>query len=199
MGASDRFKYNFGLELAMWNLFGRKQFEGEAASFESPPFTKECLLKSVDKIRKRLLDIPMDERLTFTLGNTIDSLEYQVKEISESKNNDWALITELLNLIVLLLGFDRCDGKTHRNVIFFQTKGEEQEDARYMMGDREYYDHYRLEEKRRVMLVNQLYQNKVPKHQIASLLGLSIKRVNQILGVIAIIEKENGRKIPKFE
>ena len=49
------------------------------------------------------------------------------------------------------------------------------------------------------MLVNQLMKNKVPKYQIAKLLGLSTKRVNQILLEIPKIEKEINKTIPKFE
>ena len=76
---------------------------------------------------------------------------------------------------------------------------QEQEYWKMRVGDREYYDNYRLMEKRRYMLVNQLNKNKVPKYQIAQLLGLSIKRVNQILLEIPTIEKEIGKEIPFFE
>ena len=77
--------------------------------------------------------------------------------------------------------------------------GQEQEYWKWQVGDREYYDTYRLEEKRRYMLVNQLTKNRVPKYQIAKLLGLSIKRVNQIITEIPHIEKQIGKAIPKFE
>jgi hypothetical protein len=199
MQKPKRFKYNLGLEIAMWNLFGQKGYKGIAANFESPLFTRDCLLKAIEKVRQRLNDIPMDERLTFTTGNILDSLEYQAKRISEENDNEWFLITELLDLVIRLLGYDRCDGKTHRTVIFLQNLGEEQEDWRFAIGDKEYYDQYRVEEKRRVMLVNQLNNNKVPKYQISRLLGISIKRINQILREIPLIEKEIGKNIPKFE
>jgi len=150
-------------------------------------------------IRKRFREIPMDERLTQNVGIILDSLEANAKEISENKNTDWDIITDFLHLVVHLIGYDLLDGKVHRNVIFFQNLRQEQEDWKWQIGAREYYDTYRLEEKRRYMLVNQLYKNKVPKYQIATLLGLSIKRVNQILLEIPKIEKEIGKTIPKFE
>jgi hypothetical protein len=93
-------------------------------------------------------------------------------------------------LVIHLIGYDLLDGKIHRSVIFFQNLGQEQEDWKFQVGPREYYDNYRLEEKRRYMLVNQLSNNKVPKYQIARLLGLSIKRVNQILSAVPKIEKK---------
>jgi hypothetical protein len=196
---NTRFRYNLDMEITMWNLFGRKGNEGIAGCFEDAIFSQKCFLRSVKKIRNRLSEIPMDERLIQTTGIVLDRLERHAKEISEDANNDWEIITDLLNLLVRLLGYDRSDGKVHREVFFLQKLGEELEDYRYMVGDKEYYDNYRLDEKRRYMLVNQLNKNKLPKYQIARLLGLSIKRVNQILKEIPMIEKEAGRNIPTFE
>jgi hypothetical protein len=196
---NNRFRYNLDMEIVMWNLFGRKGNEGIAACFGDAIFSQECFLRSTKKIRHRLGEIPMDERLIQTTGVVLDRLERHAKEISEDTNNDWEIITDLLSLLVRLLGYDRSDGKVHRDLFFFQNLGEEQEDFRYMVGDKEYYDNYRLDEKRRYMLVNQLNKNKIPKYQIARLLGLSIKRVNQILKQIPMIEKEARKSIPTFE
>lgn len=195
----DRFKHNLMLEYAMWDLFGRKHYEGIAGGFRDPSYCRECLLKAVKRIRNRFSEIPMDERLTQNVGNILDSLEANAKEISENRNTDWNIITDFLHLVIHLIGYDLLDGKVHRNVIFFQDRGQEQEDWKFKVGDREYYDNYRLEEKRRYMLVNQLMKNKVPKYQIAKLLGLSMKRVNQILLEIPKIEREIGKTIPTFE
>jgi hypothetical protein len=195
----DRFKHNLSLEYAMWDLFGPKHYEGMAGGFRDASCCREVLLKALKRIRNRFSEIPMDERLTQNVGNILDSLETNAKEISEDKNTDWDIITNLLHLIIHLIGYDLLDGKVHRSVIFFQNLGQEQEDWKFQVGPREYYDNYRLEEKRRYMLVNQLMKNKVPKYQIARLLGLSIKRVNQILSEIPKIEKEIDKAIPKFE
>ena len=195
----DRFKGNLKLEFVMWDLFGRKHYEGIAGSFRYPSYCRKCLSKAVKRIRNRFSEISMDERLTQNIGSILDSLETNVKEISEKKNTDWDIITDFLHLVIHLIGYDLLDGKVHRNVIFFQDRGQEQEDWKFNVGDREYYDNYRLEEKRRYMLVNQLMMNKVPPYQIAKLLGLSLKRVNQILLEIPKIEKEIGKTIPTFE
>jgi hypothetical protein len=195
----NRFKGNLMLEYVMWDLFGRKHYEGIAGSFRDPSFCKECLSKALERIRNRFSELSMDERLTQNVGSILDSLEANAKEISENRNTDWNMITDFLHLVIHLIGYDQLDGKIHRNVIFFQDRGQEQEDWRFKVGDREYYDNYRLEEKRRYMLVNQLMKNKVPKCQIANLLGLSTKRVNQILLEIPKIEKEIGKAIPTFE
>jgi len=195
----NRFKHNLKLEYVLWDLFGRKHYEGMAGGFRDPSYCRECLLRAIRRIRKRFSEIPMDERLTQNVGTILDSLEANAKEISENKNTDWDIITDFLHLVIHLIGYDLLDGKVHRNVIFFQNLGQEQEDWKWQIGAREYYDTYRLEEKRRYMLVNQLNKNKVPKYQIATLLGLSIKRVNQILLEIPKIEKEIGKTIPKFE
>jgi len=195
----DRFKYNLMLEYVMWDLFGRKHYEGMAGGFRDPSYCRACLLKAVKRIRNRFSEIPMDERLTQNVGNILDSLEANVKMISENRNTDWNIITDFLHLVIHLIGYDLLDGKVHRNVIFFQNRGQEQEDWKFKVGDREYYDNYRLEEKRRYMLVKQLTKNKVPKYQIAKLLGLSMKRVNQILLQIPKIEREIDKPIPTFE
>jgi len=195
----NRFKHNLSLEYAMWDLFGPKHYGGMAGGFRDASYCREVLLKAVRRIRNRFSEIPMDERLTQNVGSILDSLEANAKKISEDRNTDWNIITDFLHLVIHLIGYDLLDGKVHRNVIFFQNLGQEQEDWKWQIGDREYYDHLRLEEKRRYMLVNQLMKNNVPKYQIAKLLGLSIKRVNQIMLESRKIEMENGKTIPKFE
>jgi len=141
----------------------------------------------------------MDERLIQVSGSILDNLEANAKEVSEEVNNDWQIITNLLHLIVHLLGYDWLDGKIHRHVIFCQDRTQEQKDWRIIEGDRAYYDQYRLEEKRRYMLVNLLERNKVPIYQIATLLGMTIERVRKILQEIQRLEMETGKKIPQFE
>jgi hypothetical protein len=194
----NRFKGSLELEFVMWDLFGRKHYEGIAGSFRNPSYCRKCLSKAIKRMRNRFNEISMDERLTQNIGRILDRLETNVKEISENRNTDWDIITDFLHLVIHLIGYDLLDGKIHRNVFFFQDRAQEQEDWKFKVGNREYYDNYRLEEKRRYMLVNQLMMNKVPKYQIARLLGLSLKRVNQMLLEIKI-EKENGKTIPTFE
>jgi hypothetical protein len=195
----DRFKHNLSLEYAMWDLFGPKHYRGMAGGFRDASYCREVLLKAVRRIRNRFNGIPMDERLTQNVGTILDSLEASAKKISEDRNTDWDIITDFLHLVIHLIGYDLLDGKVHRNVIFYQDLGQEQEYWKWKIGDREYYDNLRLEELRRYMLVNQLMKNKVPKYQIARLLGLSIKRVNQILLEIPRIEEEKSKTLPKFE
>jgi len=184
----------------MQDLFGRKHYDGMAGAFVDPIFCKECMLRAVKRIKNRLDDIlTMDERLRQMTGIILDRLEGNVKEMSEEVNNDWAIITHLLDLIAHLLGYDWLDGRVHRHVFFYQDKKQEQLDWKIRKGTREYYDLLRLEEKRRYMLVNLLKKNQIPQYQIAKLLGISVGRVSRILLEIEEYEKETGKSLPKFE
>jgi len=199
MNRSTRFKYG-SLLFAMQNLFGRKHYEGMAAAFSDSTFCKECMLKAVKRIRNRLDDIlTMDERLRETTGLTLDSLERNVKEMSEEVNNDWNIIADLLELLVYLLGYDWLDGQVRRHIVFYQDKTQEQLDWRKRKGKREYFDEWLLDKKFRYMLVNILKNNQLPKYQIARLLGISMRRVSKILLEIEEYEKETGKSFPKFE
>jgi len=196
METDSRFKDNWKLEMVMRNLFGSKHYYGTAGAFSDVEFTKKCLLRAVKRIRDRLDEIPMDEFLIQNVGRILDGLEGDVKQISESENGDWVIIADLFDLIVHLVGYDWYDGKVHRSIIYFQDRAQEQEDWKMQAG-REPSDMMRLEDKHRMMLVNQLMKSKLPKYHIAWLLGLSTERVNKILRAIAVIEKE-GKKIPSF-
>jgi predicted transcriptional regulator len=59
-----------------------------------------------------------------------------------------------------------------------------------------FYDEWRLEDKRRYMLVNFLRKNNIPKYQIAKILGITVLRVNRILLGIREYEKEKGESFP---
>jgi hypothetical protein len=84
-----RFKHNLSLEYAMYDFFGQKEFSGMAASFRESEYCKKTLLKSIKRIRSRLSEIPMDERLIQNTGNILDSLEKNVDLISDDVNTDW--------------------------------------------------------------------------------------------------------------
>jgi len=182
----------------MQDLFGRKHYDGMASVFEDYAFSKECMLRAGKKIRRRLNEITMDERLREITNIILNRLERNSKEMSEEINNDWYLIAHLLDLIVHLLGYDWLDGRVHRHVFFYQDRAQEQIDWKYKKG-REYFDEWRQEDKRRYMLVNFLKKKQIPKFQIAALLGISVKRVGKILQGIAEYEKETGKNFPKFE
>ena len=200
MDRSARFKHNLIFEYVMQDLFGRKYYEGMAGAFRDPTYCQECMLRAVKRIRKRLDDIvAMDERLRQMTGIILDGIERDAKEMSEEVNNDWYIIAHLLNLIAHLLGYDWLDGRVHRHVFFYQDKAQEQQDWKMKKGNREYYDVLRLEEKRRYMLVNFLKKNKIPKYQIAKLLGITVRRVNKILREIEEYQKETKKSLPKFE
>jgi len=200
MDGSVRFKHNLILEYVMQDLFGRKHYGGMAGAFADPAYCKECMQRAVKRIRKRLDEIlTMDERLRQITGIILGRLENHAKEISKEVNNDWDIIAHLLDLIAHLLGYDWLDGRVHRHVLFYQDKTQEQVDWKMRKGTREYYDLLRLEEKRRYMLVNFLKKNKIPKYQIAKLLGITVRRVNRILHEIEGYKKETGKSLTKFE
>jgi len=201
MERGERFKHNLILEYVMLDLFGSKgrHYHGLAGAFRDTAFCRKTMLKAIRKIGKRLDEIiTMDERLRQMTSSILESLEHYIKETSEKVNNDGYIIAKLLDLIVHLLGYDWLDGKIHRHVFFYQNKGQEQLDWRKRQESREYYDSLRLDTKRRYMLVNFLKRNKIPKHQIARLLGLSIDRTNKILKEIENYEKETGKDFPEF-
>ena len=43
----NRFKYNLKLEYVLWDLFGRKHYEGMAGGFRDPSYCRECLLRAI--------------------------------------------------------------------------------------------------------------------------------------------------------
>jgi len=199
MERSTRFKYNLTFEYAMQDLLGRKRYDGMAGGFRDPDFCKECMLKAIRRIRKRLSEIAtMDERLREVTGIILDRLVRNVKETSRDINDDWIIIAHLLDLIAHLLGYDWLDGKIHRHVVYYQDKRQEQLDWKIKEVTR-YYGEWRLENKRRYMLVNFLRKNNIPKYQIAKLLGITVLRVNRILLGIREYEKEKGESFPSFK
>lgn len=199
MEKSARFKYNLSLEYVMQDFFGPKHYSGMAGAFRDPTFSKKAMLSAVKRIRRRLDNIlTVDDRLRQTTGWTLDHLESNIKTMSEEVNNDWNIITNLLHLIVHLLGYDWLDGQVHRHIVFYQDKAQEQLDWR-MKDTREYIDEWRIEKKRRYILVNFLQKNEIPKYQIAKLLGITVRRVNRILLEIEKYEKKTGKSLPKFQ
>jgi hypothetical protein len=195
---NNRFKHNLSLEYALCDLLGKTHYSKTAGDFKSQKYCQKYMFNATNKIRERLSDIPMDERLTMRTGAILDTLERHLNENSDAVNTDWDIITDLLHLLVHLLGYDWQDGRVHRELIYHQSIGQEQEDWKMQVGDSDYYDSLRKEEKRRYMLVKQLIDNKIPKYQIAKLLGLAIKRVNRILCEIDAFEQGSGKKLDKF-
>jgi len=191
-----RFKYNLDLEYVMLDFFGKKYY-GMARLFENPTFCKKCMLRVVKRIRKRLNEIlSMDERLRQRTNGILESLEGHSRRISLTENNDWFIIADLLDLVGHLLGYDWQDGKIHRQVFFFQDEVQAQLDKR-IENPNKYYDSLRSDEKLRYMLVQSLRIRQLPKHQIARLLGISSKRVDNILLNIEEYEKK-GTPVPEF-
>ncbi len=70
----DRFKGNLMLEYVLSDLLGKREFEGTAGGFREPEFCKKSLLRAFGRIRTRLSDIPMDERLAHSTENILESL-----------------------------------------------------------------------------------------------------------------------------
>lgn len=201
MEKNARFKDSMELEMAIRLLLGSKRYRGIAGGFDDAEFTRGRLLRAVERIKKRLDEIPMDERLMDNLGKTLDRLKREVNRISEGENNDWLLIAYLFDLIGYLLGYDWLDGEVHRAVVFFQDKRQEIEDGKLLAGCTEewHVDEHRRVRELRYMLVNQLMKNKVPKCHIASLLGLPIGKVDKLWSEIPALEKKRGKSIPSFQ
>ncbi len=195
MSESARFKYNMDFEFALCHLLGDKYY-GTAGAFSDVETSKAYLRRAIKRIRKRLNEInTMDERLLVTTSIALTNLDENVKLTSEKVNNDWSIISNLLKLVALLIGYDWHDGKIHRHIFYHQDRQQEIEDHKNQIGDSAFWDEYRGDTRIRYEMVYLLNERKLPKYQIARVLNISTYRVTKILKHIDEYEKETGKKI----
>lgn len=124
-----RFKYNMDFELALCHLLGGK-YSGTAGVFSDAEISKEYLQIAIERIKERLNEInTMDERLCLTTSITLKNLGEYAEKTSEKINNDWLIISNLLKLVALLIGYDWHEGKIHRQISYHQNREQEIEDT----------------------------------------------------------------------
>ena len=190
----ERFKYNMDFEHAMRNLLG-KRYYGSAGVFADSKICKQFLRRAIKRIKRRLNEIIVsDERLMLTTSITLDRLEGYVRETSEKVNNDWFIISNLLNLVALILGYDWVDGEVHRHVFFHQNRAQEIEDYQKKVGGA-FWDEFPWGDWRiRFEMVSLLKERGLPRNQIGRVLGLSYRLVTKILKRIEDYETNTGNR-----
>ncbi len=179
---NERFKYNLEFENAMIQLLGQK-YSGYASAAEIPKYVKKGVLEFITKAKERIDQITtMDERLRLLLFLHLNHMKNEIKNI-QKENNDWIIISILLNIIAVLLGYDWREGKVHRHVVYFRDKNQEIEDyqkSRGIFGDK-IEKEMTKEIKERYKIVHSLYGNNIPRNLIARIMNISEFAVAQIL------------------
>jgi len=122
----------------------------------------------------------MDTRLELTTSTTLESLATEIKEIGEDFNNDLEIIAKLLDFISRLLCFGWQDGKIHREVVYFQTKEQENEDFRHL-DPNGFWDTFDQPLRERERIVLELKDKNIHNNVIARTMNISEYKVNQIL------------------
>jgi len=175
----ERYHYCIEMENALCQFRGRK-YEDWATLCEDPKLLKRALLDVTKVIRKRLHSISMDTRLELTTSTTLESLATEIKEIGEDFNNDLEIIAKLLDFISRLLCFGWQDGKIHREVVYFQTKEQENEDFRHL-DPNGFWDTFDQPLRERERIVLELKDKNIHNNVIARTMNISEYKVNQIL------------------
>lgn len=113
------------------------------------------------------------------LFRKLRELENEVRRIR--KNVDWQVIaTILLDVAGRLLGYDGVDGKVHREVVFFRTRGQEIADYRERTGGK-YWDERDGLLRERYKIVLGLKRKGFNHGQIAQIVGATEYAVKQVL------------------
>jgi hypothetical protein len=194
---SKRFKYNKELEWALCNLLGSK-YCNLAGGYSSVKYCKKDLRRAIKHIKKRLNKIiTIDERLLSETSILLERLDNYIKGTSIKVNNDWYIIAILLNLISLLIGYDWKDGKVYRHIIYYQDKEQERTNYIKEVGNIAFWEEFGGDKRIRYEIVYLLNEKKLPKNQIARVLGLNYNRINKILKAIEDFEKSTGEKFLK--
>lgn len=127
MKEDKRFKYNMKLEHALRQVYGKKYY-GYAGCFENATCVKKAIKDWTKKIRKRIIEVTeYDLRLRSMALLELEAIERRVEKIKK-ENNDWEIISTLMNFVSRLLGYDWLDGEIHRQTLFFQSNPQEWSD-----------------------------------------------------------------------
>lgn len=116
MEEQTRFKLNKDFEEAMSMLAG-SQFYGSYEKTSDPQFIKDSMLKAVRILKKAVnKNKTMDIELKYSLKMRLNNIDSKIKKLSKDRNDDWNIISNLLIIISLLMGYE--DGKIVRKVIY---------------------------------------------------------------------------------
>ena len=149
-----------------------------AATFKDVSKVREALLQATKKIRSHLEQIiTADDRLLLTTSITLNSIEEEIRNLTEESNNELEIIADLLHLIAHLLGYDWNMGETNRQVVHFQTAEQERIDDM----KRHPNQIQGLEHEKRLEIAMNLYDQKLRVAQIARIMKLSEHVVKDML------------------
>lgn len=116
MEKEDRFKADKDFEEAMCMVAGT-QFLRCSEKAANLVFVKESMLKAVRVLKRSVnKNKTMDIELKYSLKMRLNSIEKKIRVLSEERNDDWNIISNLLIIISLLYGYE--NGKIVRNVIY---------------------------------------------------------------------------------
>lgn len=175
----NRYHYSAKLEWALLELLGEKsKWSDMAATFKDVSKVREALLQATKKIRSHLEQIiTADDRLLLTTSITLNSIEEEIRNLTEESNNELEIIADLLHLIAHLLGYDWNMGETNRQVVYFQTAEQERIDDM----KRHPNQIQGLEHEKRLEIAMNLYDQKLRVAQIARIMKLSEHVVKDML------------------
>jgi len=128
----DPYAYCMSLEEALLNLCGQKsQWYGMAGSFQNPTSVRRSVRAACNQIRRRLREIvTVDDRLALLVQTDLEAIERAVGGLGKKSGAEIHTIAELINLTAHLLGYDWLEGQPNRQVMYFQTKEQQQKDDR---------------------------------------------------------------------
>lgn len=175
----DLFHYSLDLEEAISLLDGESKWRGNASGFQRAKEVRKALLRGTVIIRKRLKEIiTTDERLYLTTSIAVDSLEKEVRALTEDSNNQIEIISKMLKLLGYLLGYDWLSGETNRQVIYYQTLEQMKLDDRMrhpggVPG--------KLEFEKRTEIACELFDDGLRLTQISSIMNISESIVKSML------------------
>lgn len=125
--------YSLPLQFAMMDLVGKK-WDGTAGYFTDNRVVARALKEAIRKIRARLDQIlTTDDRLRMLCFDQTDALESEIKSFSHGQDNLLEVVAHLLSLVAFLIGFDYHKGVPNRQVIYYQTKDQQEIDNRALL------------------------------------------------------------------
>jgi len=176
----ERFHYCLFMEVVEHEFFGvKKGPSGMASAFSNPSYLKKRCKTFLKKIRKRVDDIvTSDETLRLLLINDIHQLDKEFGRISRKNNNDIEIFAKFFMFIAHLLGWAHLDGNLYRNLIYYQTEKQREEDLNKSAKLNLPYGLYEVYKRRQ--LVKQLLSEGNSYSAVALIMGLTASNVKYI-------------------
>ena len=187
----ERFRHSMEFEMALMGVLGRKGM-GKASLASDARFVRESMLKVVRKWKQRIRNLTaMDERLDMMTMRNLEQLERAIRDMSDSTNNDWLIISALTSLVNRLLGYDWDDGEVHRHLIFYRDR------------DQENFDHMMLEPMDAVETLRSTGKTLRARYAVIDHLrnrtGLSVNEVANVMGMSEYQVRKILSRVEQYE